>query len=63
MCLKRDEHVELRIISQDLRRFITITYPAAKPDALVLIVSVGVVVPLDAVQKRSCADHQRSSRK
>ena len=34
-------------------------YPAAEPDALVDIVLVGVVIPLDAVQNRSSADHQR----
>ena len=34
-------------------------YPAAEPDALVDIVLVGVVVPLDAVQNGSSADHQR----
>jgi len=34
-------------------------YPAAEPDALVDIVLVGVVVPLDAAQNGSSADHQR----
>ena len=34
-------------------------YSAAEPDALVDIVLVGVVVPLDAVQNGSSADHQR----
>ena len=34
-------------------------YPVAEPDALVDIVLVGVVVPLDAVQNGSSADHQR----
>ena len=31
-------------------------YPAAEPDALVDILPVNVVVPLDAVQKVSSAD-------
>jgi hypothetical protein len=53
----------LRIGSQDLRRFVRGTYLAAEPDALEDIVSVDVVVPLDAVQMRSCDDHQRSSMK
>ena len=34
-------------------------YPAVEPDALVDIVSVDAVVPLDAVQKGSNADQQR----
>ena len=34
-------------------------YSAAEPDALVDIVLVGVVVPLDAVQNGSSADNQR----
>ena len=34
-------------------------YPAAELDALVDIVLVSVVVPLDAVQNGSSADHQR----
>ena len=33
-------------------------YPAAEPDALVVIVPVDVVVLLDAVQKESSADQQ-----
>ena len=40
---------------------LTVTYPAAEPDALEDIVSVGVVVPLDAVQTSSSADHRRQS--
>jgi hypothetical protein len=55
--------LKLRIDSQDLKRFVPETYPVAEPDALEDTVSVDVVVPLDAVQMRSCADHQRSSRK
>ena len=39
-----------RFLTQDLTRKRRIeTYPAAEPDALVDIVPVGVVVPLDAV--------------
>ena len=38
-------------------------YPAAEPDALVDIVPVDVVVPLDAVQKGSSADQQRDGGK
>ena len=38
-------------------------YPAAEPDALVVIVPVDVVVPLDAVQKESSADQQRDAGK
>ena len=38
-------------------------YSAAEPDALVDIVLVGVVVPLDAVQKGSSADQQRQAGK
>ena len=38
-------------------------YQAAEPDALVDIVPVDVVVPLDAVQKGSSADQQRDTRK
>jgi len=38
-------------------------YPAAEPDALVDIVPVDVVVPLDAVQKGSSADQQRDAAK
>ena len=38
-------------------------YPAAEPDALVDIVPVDVVVPLDAVQKVSSADQQRDAGK
>ena len=34
-------------------------YPAAESDALVDIVLVDVVLPLDAVQNGSGADHQR----
>jgi hypothetical protein len=34
-------------------------YPAVEPDALVDIVPVGVVVPLDAVQKGSNSYHQK----
>jgi hypothetical protein len=55
--------LKLRIDSQDLRRFVPETYPAAESDALEDIVPVDVVVPLDAVQRRSRADHQGSSRK
>jgi hypothetical protein len=55
--------LKLRIDSQDLKRFVPETYPAAEPDALEDTVSVDVVVPLDAVQMRSYADHQQSSRK
>jgi hypothetical protein len=55
--------LKLKIDSQDLRRFVRGTYLAAEPDALEDIVPVDVVVPLDAVQMRSCADHQRSSMK
>ena len=40
---------------------LTVTYPAAEPDALEDIVPVGVVVPLDAVQTSSSADHRRRS--
>ena len=38
-------------------------YLAAEPDALVHIVLVVVVVPLDAVQKVSSADQQRDAGK
>ena len=38
----------------------TETYSTTKPNALVDIVPAGVVVPLDAVQKGSSADHQRA---
>jgi hypothetical protein len=38
---------------------LTVTYPAAEPDALEDIVYVGVVVPLDAVQTSSSVDHRR----
>jgi len=38
-------------------------YQAAELDALVNIVPVDVVVPLDAVQKGSSADQQRDARK
>ena len=38
-------------------------YPAAEPDALVDILPVDVVVPLDAVQKASSADQQRDAGK
>ena len=38
-------------------------YPVAEPDALVVIVPVDVVVPLDAVQKESSADQQRDAGK
>jgi len=38
-------------------------YPAAEPDALVDIVPVDVVVPLDAVQKESSVDQQRDAGK
>ena len=38
-------------------------YPTAEPDALVDIVHVAVVVPLDAVQKGSSADQQRDAGK
>ena len=55
--------LKLRIDSQDLKRFVPETYPAAEPDALEDIVPVNVVVPLDAVQMRSSDDHQRSSKK
>ena len=55
--------LKLRIDSQDLKRFDPKIYPAAEPDALEDIVPVDVVVPLDAVQMRSRADHQLSSRK
>ena len=53
--------LKLRIDSQDLKRFVPETYPAAEPDALEDIVPVDVVIPLDAVQMRSHADHERSS--
>ena len=52
--------LKLRIDSQDLRRFILETYPAAEPDALDDIVHVGVVVPLIAVQMGSSADQRRT---
>jgi hypothetical protein len=55
--------LKLRIDSQDLNRFVPETYPAAEPDALEDIVPVDVVIPLNAVQTRSRADHQRSSKK
>ena len=55
--------LKLRIDSQDLKTFVPEIYLAAEPDALEDIVPVDVVVPLDAVQMRSRADHQRSSRK
>ena len=55
--------LKLRIDSQDLNRFVPEIYQVAEPDALEDIVHVDVVVPLDAVQVRSRADHQRSSRK
>jgi len=38
-----------------------VTYPAAEPDALEDKVPVGVVIPLDAMQTSSSADHQRWS--
>jgi hypothetical protein len=50
--------LKLRIDSQNLKRFVPETYPAVEPDALEDIVLVDVVVPLDAVQMRSRADHQ-----
>ena len=49
--------LKLRIDSQDLRKFVLETFPAAEPDALEDIVSVDVVAPLDAVQRRSRANH------
>ena len=55
--------LKLRIDSQDLRKFVLETFPVAEPDALEDKVHVDVVVLLDAVQRRSRADHQRSSRK
>ena len=55
--------LKLRIDSQDFKRFVQETYPATEPNALEDIVPIDVVVPLDAVQMRSRADHQRSSRK
>ena len=55
--------LKLRIDSQDLKRFVPETYPVTEPDALEDIVPVDVVVLLDAVQMRSCVNHQRSSRK
>ena len=42
---------------------IRVIYPAPEPDALVDIVPVDVVVPLDAVQKGSSADQQRDAGK
>jgi hypothetical protein len=41
--------LKLRIDSQDLRRFVPETYPAAESDALEDIVPVDVVVTLDAL--------------
>ena len=38
-------------------------YPATEPDALVDIVHVDIVVPLDAVQKGSNADHHTTRKK
>jgi hypothetical protein len=55
--------LKLRIDSQDLNRFVPETYPAAELDALEDIVPVDVVILLNAVQTRSRADHQRSSKK
>ena len=52
--------LKLRIDSQDLRRFVPETYPAAEPDALDDIVHVGIVVPLVAVQTGSSANHWRT---
>jgi hypothetical protein len=52
--------LKLMIDIQDIRRFVLKTYLAAEPDALEDIVPIDVVVPLDAVQRRSRADHQRS---
>jgi hypothetical protein len=49
--------LKLKIDSQDLRRFVPGTYPAAESDALKDIVPIDVVVLLDAVQMRSRADH------
>jgi len=50
--------LKLRIDSQDLKRFIPKTYLAVEPDALEDIVPIDVVVPLDAVQMTSRANHQ-----
>ena len=55
--------LKLRIDCQDLKTFVPEIYPAAEPDALEDIVPVDVIVPLDEVQMRSRADHQRSTRK
>jgi hypothetical protein len=55
--------LKLRIGSQDLNRFVPETYPVAEPNALKDIVCVDVVVPLNVVQMRSRANHQRFSRK
>ena len=52
--------LKLRIYSQDLKRFVPETYPAVELDALDDIVSVGVVVPLVAVQTGSSADQRRT---
>ena len=52
--------LKLRIDSQDLRRFVSETYPVAEPNALDDIVPVGVVVPLVAVQMGSSADQWRT---
>jgi hypothetical protein len=41
--------LKLRIDSQDLKGFVQEIYPAAEPDALDDIVSIGVVVPSDAM--------------
>jgi len=52
--------LKLRIDSQDLRRFVPETYPAAEPDALDDIVDVVVIIPLVTVQTGSSADQRRS---
>jgi hypothetical protein len=44
---------KLRIDSQDLKSFVLETYPAVEPDTLEDIVSIDVIIPLDAVQMRS----------
>ena len=52
--------LKLRIECQDLRRFVSETYPAAEPYALDDIVLVGVVISLVVVQTGSRADQRRT---
>jgi len=52
--------LKIRIDSQDLKRFISETYPVAELDALDDIMPVGVVVSLGVVKTESSADQRRA---